>query len=92
MTFTDSHLDALDSKVQHLVGCCVDEGEVDPRQTGEDEFLRNLVDQRDAETFLQVHQNLMTTHGSVATGGTGGNWWQLNHSLMSCHGLYEVFP
>lgn len=53
---------------------------MDSRQTGEDQFLRNLVDQRDAETFVQVHQNLKTTHkeddsmesdqwGLVAAGG-----------------------
>lgn len=63
----DPHLDALDSKVQHLVGCRVDEGEVDPGQTGEDELLRNLVDQGDAETFLQVDQNLVMPHERTTT-------------------------
>lgn len=57
----ESHLDALNPQIQHLVDSRVDEGEVDPRQTGEHQLFRNLVDQRDTETFLQVHQNLLTT-------------------------------
>lgn len=75
-----SHLDALDSKVQNLVGCRADEGEVDPRQTGEDQLLGNLVDQRDTETFLQVHQNLTTVDENIEA--DCGSWW----CCAMCHG------
>lgn len=77
----ESHLDALNPQIQHLVDSRVDEGEVDPRQTGEHQLFRNLVDQRDTETFLQVHQNLLTTQtekghgdGLKSVAKSGGRW------------------
>lgn len=53
-----AHLDVLNAQLQHLVGSGTDEVDVDAGQRGEHELLRNFVDQRHTQTFLQVHQHL----------------------------------
>lgn len=67
----------------------MDEGEVDPRQTGEHQLFRNLVDQRDTETFLQVHQNLLTTQTEKTRTwrwiNVSGDEWRLVALCSSTH-------
>lgn len=62
---------------------------MDPRQTGEHQLFRNLVDQRDTETFLQVHQNLLTTQtektGTWRWIKVSGDEWRLVALCSSTH-------
>ena len=53
-----AYLDVLNAELQHLVGSSTDEVDIYTRQCCEHKLLRNLIDQRNTQTFLQVYQHL----------------------------------
>lgn len=54
----NNHLDVLDAQFQDFIGCSAGEVNIHLRQRYENKFLRNFVDQRDAQALLQVNQHL----------------------------------
>lgn len=67
-----THLDVLNAEFQHFIDSSADEVDIYTRQCSKHKLLRNLVDQRDTQAFLQVNQHLCmnTKKTSVSHRGT----------------------